>query len=51
MAPFHRHGTGVEIKAFDQLDDGGIRPAAIGPDRRVVALVWPRTGPIQNAAA
>src|ERR1019366_10420656 len=51
IAPFDRHGTGVEIEGFDKLDDVVISHAAIVPDRRVAVLVWPRTGPIRNAAA
>jgi hypothetical protein len=51
ITSFHSHGTGVEIKGFDKLDDVVISHDDIVPDRRVVVLVWPRTEPIQNAAA
>jgi hypothetical protein len=51
IAPFDRHGTGVEIEGFDKLDDVVISHTSIVPDRRVAVLVWPRTGPIRNAAA
>jgi len=43
ITSFHRHGTGVEIKGFDKMDNVVISHDDIVPDRRVVVLVWPRT--------
>jgi hypothetical protein len=41
----------MPIKGFDKLDDVVISHDDIVPDWRVVVLVWPRIGPIPNAAA
>ena len=45
MAPFHRHGTGVEFEVFDEPNDVVVRHRAIVTDRRATVLVLASSGP------
>ena len=47
IAPFHRHGTGVEFEVFDAPNDVVVRyrPRAIVTDRHATVLVLAPSGP------